>query len=124
MIATQKGKNIFSAMISFSVPEISQLSYQRLMPKVLSFNERYFITNTKVQLIINVKVHDTITKVPSPYELKTEEEQLRSILLNPKAAKYHKSIEMRLAQPLMVERRFFVILLKVILWFYEGDFIV
>jgi acyl-CoA thioesterase len=44
--------------------------------------------------------------VPSPYNLKTEEEQLRSILLNPKASKYHKSIEMRLAQPLMVERRY------------------
>jgi acyl-CoA thioesterase-2 len=34
VIATQKGKNIFSAMVSFSVPEVSQFAYQRSMPKV------------------------------------------------------------------------------------------
>jgi acyl-CoA thioesterase-2 len=43
--------------------------------------------------------------IPRPEELRSEVDWLRDVLADPEAAKFHKSIEMRLAQPLVIERK-------------------
>jgi acyl-CoA thioesterase II len=63
-------------MVSFCVPEISRLEYQIKMPKV-----------------------------PSPDMLESDENRLRSLLDDPRAAKWHNSIKLRLNQPLSVETK-------------------
>ncbi|KAJ3373463.1 Acyl-CoA thioesterase 8 [Kappamyces sp. JEL0680] len=74
--ATQRGRNIFTAIISFALPEISQLSYQEAMPVV-----------------------------PHPDQLKSDVDRLKSLLEEPRAKMFHESIKMRLAQPLIIERK-------------------
>ena len=76
MTATQKGRKIFQMMVSYSKPEPSTLEYQPLMPSV-----------------------------PAPESLKSDEDKLRELLLNPQAKKYHKSIQMRLEQPITIETK-------------------
>ena len=63
-------------MVSYSKPEPTPLSYQPIMPSV-----------------------------PSPDSLKSDEDKLRELLLNPQAKKYHKSIQMRLEQTITIETK-------------------
>ena len=63
-------------MVSYSKPEPSPLIYQPVMPPV-----------------------------PPPETLKSDEDKLRELLLNPQAKKYHKSIQMRLEQPIVIETK-------------------
>jgi acyl-CoA thioesterase II len=76
VLATQRGKSIFSMMASFAVPEVSRLSFQIQMPNV-----------------------------PSPESLTSDESRLRSLLDDPRAAKWHKSIRLRLNTPLAIETK-------------------
>jgi acyl-CoA thioesterase len=74
--APPKGRKIFQMMVSYSKPEPSPLKYQPVMPSV-----------------------------PLPESLKSDEDKLRELLLNPQAKKYHKSIQMRLEQPIVIETK-------------------
>ncbi|KAJ3259081.1 Acyl-CoA thioesterase 8 [Boothiomyces macroporosus] len=67
--ATQNGKRIFSMMVSFTVPEESQLNFQVPMPNV-----------------------------PPPDSFKSTEEIMRGLLEDPKKQKYHETIRLRLQQ--------------------------
>ncbi|KAJ3320269.1 Acyl-CoA thioesterase 8 [Boothiomyces sp. JEL0866] len=72
--ATQNGKRIFSMMVSFTVPEESQLNFQVPMPKV-----------------------------PPPDSFKSTEEIMRGLLEDPRQQKYHETIRLRLQQPIAME---------------------
>ncbi|KAI8902561.1 HotDog domain-containing protein [Globomyces pollinis-pini] len=74
--AFQRGKVIFAMMVSYAVPEITHLRFQIQMPVV-----------------------------PGPNELTSDEDRLRSLLLDPRASKFHKTIELRLQQPIAIETK-------------------
>lgn len=76
VVATQKGRSIFSMMVSFAVPETAVLNYQVKMPNV-----------------------------PGPESLISDENKLRSLLDNPKAEKWHKTIQIRLQQAIPIETK-------------------
>ncbi|KAK6093922.1 acyl-CoA thioesterase, variant 2 [Batrachochytrium dendrobatidis] len=74
--ARQRGRVIFMLMCSFQVEEFSPLAHQYDMPNV-----------------------------PLPESLKSTEQRLREWLEDPRAEKYHKTIQMRLEQPIAVDIR-------------------
>jgi acyl-CoA thioesterase II len=77
VFAKQKGKVIFTCVISFQLPEPSKLIHQFSMPIV-----------------------------PPPESVRTTEERLLGLLQDPKIpAKYHRSIQMRLEQPIAIDLR-------------------
>ncbi|KAJ3000139.1 hypothetical protein HDV02_000422 [Globomyces sp. JEL0801] len=50
-------------------------------------------------------VHIQMPVVPGPNELTSDEDRLRSLLLDPRASKFHKTIELRLQQPIAIETK-------------------
>ena len=72
----QHGRSIFTMVASFHVPEQSSLVHQVPMPKV-----------------------------PPPEELKSVEQRLREWLKDPLVSKYHRSIQLRLEQPIHADTR-------------------
>ncbi|TPX33645.1 hypothetical protein SmJEL517_g03530 [Synchytrium microbalum] len=74
--AKQRGRVIFQALVSFQVPEKSILSHQIPMPQV-----------------------------PEPEMVPSQEDNMRKLLEDPKAAKLHKMVRMRLDEPLPIEYR-------------------
>lgn len=63
-------------MVSYAVPEISVLKFQ-----------------------------DTMPNVPRPDTLRSELEVLSSLLSNEKLSKFHPTIQMRLEQPIVIEKK-------------------
>ena len=74
--ATQRGRTIFTMMVSYAAPEISVLKWQESMPIV-----------------------------PRPDSLKSDVEELEGYLQNPSFSLFHSTIQMRLAQPIVIERK-------------------
>ena len=74
--ATQRGKTIFTMIVSYVAPEKSILKWQENMPLV-----------------------------PFPNDLKSEIEEMKSWLSNPSFSQFHTTIQMRLAQPIVIERK-------------------
>lgn len=74
--ATQRGKSIFTMMVSYAIPEESTLKWSEKMPKV-----------------------------PFPNDLKSEIDELKAYLEDPSFSQFHTTIQMRLAQPLVIERK-------------------
>ncbi|TPX46862.1 hypothetical protein SeLEV6574_g02995 [Synchytrium endobioticum] len=74
--AQQRGRIIFTCTVSFQVPEKTVVRHQLPMPQV-----------------------------PAPEQLPSQEDQMITALQDPKYERYHKTIRMRLEEPLPIEYR-------------------